>query len=671
MSNLLSDIKGKLKFETTFTKNVALPGLIVILFISVYCGFFPEQANSNLLKVKSYFFTNMSWTYVLIVTLFILFLIIIALSKLGNIKLGADDSRPKYSFFSWIAMLFAAGMGIGLMYFGVAETISHYANPAIADTVHRAKEAQLSTFFHWGIHAWAIYAVVGLILAYFTYRYKLPLAIRSGLYPILKDKIYGPIGDIVDTFALCSTFFGIATTLGFGVVQLNAGLKSIGLVSDISFGFQIAIVITVMTIAIVSSSTGLDKGVKKLSELNLSLAVILMFFILIVGPTIYLLSTFSEGIGYYISSFSNLTFNTYAFEEEGQKWFSSWTIMYWAWWISWSPFVGIFIARISKGRTIREFIVAVLLIPSLFNFLWMTIFGNSAVWLDENVAGGVLSEMSSNPDTLLFKFFDYFPYTWVLNTLAILIISVFFVTSADSGILVMNNIASGSRAKTPKWQNIFWGVLLVILTLTLLRSGGLESLQTMTLISALPFGLILLVLCFCLWKALQIDQLFHSAKLPYGSIAWDGHLWKERLERIATFARKKDMKSFLVDTVEPAFEELEKEFHKNEIEASIIKGRNTPLSIELFIKHDKIRNFRYGVVAESQSISDHIINDDNTPTAEVDVQYIPITYFNDGRKGNNIQYMTKDEVIADVLREYERFISLISDDKNEILIIDK
>lgn len=671
MNKLFAKIKEKMNFTTTFTRSVALPGLLVILLVSFYCGFFPDHASVFFQDIQSYVLTNLSWTYVLIVTLFVLFLIVIALSKLGNIKLGADDSRPKYSFFSWIAMLFAAGMGIGLMYFGVAETISHYAYPAIADTAQRAKEAQLATFFHWGIHAWGIYAVVGLILAYFAYRYKLPLAIRSGLYPILKDKIYGPIGDAVDTFALCSTFFGIATTLGFGVVQLNAGLVTIGVVSDSNFLYQILIVVFVMMIAVTSTLTGLDKGVKKLSELNLTLAFIMMIFILIAGPTIYLLGTFSEGIGYYISNLSRLTFNTFAYEQEGQSWFSKWTIMYWAWWISWSPFVGLFIARISKGRTIREFIVAVLIVPSLFNFFWMTIFGNSAVWLDENVAGGALSQLASDPDTLLFRFFEYFPFTGILNILAILIITVFFVTSADSGILVMNSIASGAKSKSPKWQNVFWGVLLVVLTLTLLRSGGLASLQTMTLLSALPFGLILIVLCFCLWKALHIDLLFHNAKLPYGSIAWDGHLWKERLERIASFSRKRDIKSFLNETVRPAFEEIKPELERNEIEATIIEGKNTPLSIELMIRHDKIRNFRYGVVAELQSISDHIINEDNTPNAETDVQFVPITYFNDGRSGNNIQYMTKDEVIADILREYERFISLISDDKNELLVIDK
>ncbi len=667
---LIKKLKEALFFKTTFTKSVALPGLIVILLISLYCFIFPQKANELLTVIQTYFSKNLNWVYVLLTTIFILFLIIIALSKLGNIRLGSDDSRPKYSFFSWIAMLFAAGMGIGLMYFGVAETISHYAHPAIEDTALRAKEAQLYTFFHWGIHAWAIYAVMGLVLAYFAYRYKLPLAIRSGLYPLLKDKIYGPVGNVVDTFALCSTFFGIATTLGFGVVQLNAGLKSIGVVPEISFTFQAMIVVVVMAIAVTSALTGVDKGIKRLSELNMYLAGILMIFILLMGPTIYILSTFSEGIGYYISNLPSLTFNTFAYETEAQEWFSGWTILYWAWWISWAPFVGLFIARISKGRTIREYIVAVLLVPSLFNFIWMTVFGSSAVWIDKYVGNGALSQMADNTDILLFRFFEYFPLTSVLNVLAILMIAVFFVTSADSGILVMNSISSGGKRETPKWQNVFWGFLLVILSLALLRSGGLPSLQTMTLISALPFGLIMLLLCYCLWKALQIDHLFHNTKLPYGSMSWDASKWKERLNRILTFSEKKDVRTFLGETVKDAFEELQKELSLNNIESKIILGKNTDLSIELFIKHDKIRNFRYGVVAERQTISEYLIDDDNTPDVEAGKVYIPITYFNDGRKGNDIQYMTKEEVIIDVLREYERFISLISDDKNELLVID-
>lgn len=657
------------RLKTTFTKSVAIPGLAVILFVCLFCGIFPTKAAEVLGIVKSYFFDNLSWVYVIMVTLFIIFLIIVAMSKLGNIRLGADNSKPKYSFFSWIAMLFAAGMGIGLMYFGVAETISHYANPAIADTVQRAKEAQLYTFFHWGIHAWAIYATMGLVLAYFAYRYNLPLAIRSGLYPILKDKIYGPAGNVVDVFALCSTFFGIATTLGFGVVQLNAGLVSIGILKESSFLFQALIVVVVMMIAVGSTLSGLDKGVKRLSELNLSLAFLLMVFILVMGPTIYILGTFSEGIGYYISNLSKLTFNTFAYESGSESWFSNWTILYWAWWISWAPFVGLFIARISKGRTIREYIVAVLLVPSLFNFLWMTVFGSSAVWFDKFRVGGALSALADNPDILLFKFFEQFPMTSVLSFFAILMIAVFFVTSADSGILVMNSIASQDKKNTPWWQNIFWGVLLIVLSLAMLRSGGLGSLQTMTLISALPFGLIMLVLCFCLWKALRVDYLYHSTQPPYGSESWTGKNWRERLSRMMSFAEKKDVRIFINTSVREAFEDIVEELDSKGIHAEIREGKEGRIALELVIGHDKIRNFKYGVKAESQYIAEYFIKDDNTPDIDNEKAYVPVTYFYDGRSGNNIQYMTKHEIIADVLKEYERYITLISDDKNELITV--
>ncbi len=519
------------KYQSSFNPRVIGAGLIVILGISLFCGLFPSQAGKWLNHIKALIFSNVSWVYVLLVTFFVLFLLFLSVSRFGNLRLGPDNSRPQYSFWSWIAMLFAAGMGIGLMYFGVAETMQHYVHPALDNVANPAKQAQLYSFFHWGIHAWAIYATMGLLLAYFAYRYKLPLSVRSALFPLIRDKIYGPIGNTVDIFALCTTFFGITTTLGFGVIQLNAGLVHLGLVDSMGLGVQIPIVITVIAISVTSALSGMDKGVKRLSELNLGLGVLLMLFILVLGPTVYQLSSFSEGIGNYISHFVSLTFNTFAFEPEGKEWFSAWTILYWAWWIAWAPFVGVFIAKISRGRTIREFILAVLFVPSLFNFLWMTVFGESAIWIDQHLAHGALSRIVDNPDILLFEFFNYFPLSSLLSGLALLMIAVFFVTSADSGIMVLNGIASKRNAQIPKWQNPFWGLLLIVASLSLLRSGGLDSLQTMTLISALPFSLIMLVLCYGLIKALRVDLIFHLTPLTYGSVAWSGSNWKERHHR--------------------------------------------------------------------------------------------------------------------------------------------
>ena len=661
----------KIIHNSTFTRNVAFPGIIVLVLLSLLSALFPVKVNSWLTFVQSFIYKNLSWVYILLVSFFVIFLLTVAFSKLGNIRLGADNSEPQYGFFSWIAMLFAAGMGIGLMYFGVSEPMSHYVYPALPSIVNKAKDAQLATFFHWGIHGWSIFALAGLILAYFSYRYKLPLSIRSGLYPILKERIYGPIGDVVDVFALVSTFFGITTSMGFGVQQVNAGLVHLGILNGSSFLFQCVIVAVFCALAVLSAVAGVNKGVRRLSELNLGTAILLLVFVLLLGPTTFLLSAFSEGIGNYIESFASLTFNTFAFEKAGRGWFTSWTVMFWAWWISWAPFVGLFIARISKGRTIREYILAVMLVPSLFIFLWMTVFGNGAIWIDRNVVHGALSALVRQPDILLFSFFESFPFAKGLCTLALVMIAIFFVTSADSGILVMNSISTGNNPHSPKWQNAFWGLLMAVITMTLVYAGGLNSLQTMTLISALPFGLILLILCFCLLKALRTDEFYNSTHLPYGSRNWDGAHWRKRLEQIVTFSQKEDIRRFFREKVEPAFKELRTELEKYGIQSDIIKGKNGPLSIEISVPHEHIRNFRYGVTAEKRLLSDYLVDEDNTPDAENGTQYIPVTYYSDGRTGNDIQYLSKDEIIADVLREYGRYISSISDNRNAMVFVDK
>lgn len=657
--------------KSTFTRTVAYPGLLVLGVLSLVCALFPEWTSGVLVSLQTLIYQNLSWLYIFVVSFFFIVMMVLAFSKLGNIRLGADNSVPQYSFFSWIAMLFAAGMGIGLMYFGVAEPMSHYVNPSLPDVTNPAKEAQLATFFHWGIHAWSIFAIMGLVLAYFSFRYRLPLAIRSGLYPLLGDKINGWVGNIVDIFALVSTFFGIATSLGFGVVQLNAGLVHLGVLSNSSFLFQSIIIVLVSAVAIGSAVAGVNKGVKRLSEINLTIAILLMLFVLILGPTNFLLSAFSEGLGNYINRFADLTFNTFAFEKQGRGWFTNWTVMYWAWWISWAPFVGLFIARISKGRTIREYIVAVLLVPSLFIFLWMTVFGNGAIWMDKNVAHGALSALANNPDVLLFSFFEQFPLATPLCVLALLMIAVFFVTSADSGILVMNSIASGNKLNSPRWQNAFWGILLALISMAMLYAGGLGSLQTMTLISALPFGIIMIILCFGLLKALRADVLYHETKLPYGSRNWDGSRWTERLALILTFYQKRDVARFFEDKVRPAFQELATELAKHGISAEIFEGKRGAYSLELQIMHDQIWNFRYGVMTERRVLSEYILDEENTPDSASNQQYIPVTYYSDGRTGNDIQYLSKDEIIADVLREYERYITIVSDEEISMVFVDK
>ena len=657
------------KIKTTLSKGVVIPSLIFIIGICLLSAIYPKLTESLLNTVKNFIFINLNYVYIWSVTIFVIFLIYLIFSKYGNIRLGRNDSKPDYSFFSWISMLFAAGMGIGLMYFSVAEPMQHYSNEVFAgnSVVQRAKDAQLYTFFHWGIHAWAIYCIVGLSLAYFTYRYRLPLSLRSCFYPLLKDKIKGKWGNAIDVFALCSTFFGITTTLGFGVVQINSGLETLGVLPTSSFLYQVLIVVVLVLLSIISAVSGVDKGVRILSNINIISVAMLLLFVLILGPTIYLIGSFTDGIGNYISNFFNLTFNTHVYEPEMQPWFYDWTILYWAWWISWSPYVGLFIAKISKGRTIREFIVAVLIIPTLFNFIWMSVFGNSAIWFDVNVANGALSQLASNPDALMFRFLEYLPLTNIASFFTIAIIIIFFVTSADSGMFVMNSIATKNAKNSPKWQTVGWGILLSALALLLLNAGGLAALQSMTLITALPFSIIMLLFIVSLVKALSIDKSYYERDFSVSTIPWSGASWRERLQQIVSFNDKESVSGFINTTVHEAFSDLQKEFAKNGIAAKINFYEN-PERAEIEIKYDVVNNFIYGVMSDSKIISDYLLNEDNLPDIENNRTFYPKSYFGDDREGYDVQLFTKNELISDVLKHYERFIEIISEEKNEMFI---
>ncbi len=657
------------KLKTTFNRGVTIPSLIFIIGICLLSAIYPEFTEDLLNTVKQFIFINLNWVYVWSVTIFVIFLVYLMFSKYGNIKLGKNDSKPQYSFFSWISMLFAAGMGIGLMYFSVAEPMQHYSNDIFTGNTHinRAKNAQLYTFFHWGIHAWAIYGIVGLSLAYFAYRYRLPLSLRSCFYPLLKDKINGRWGNAIDVFALCSTFFGITTTLGFGVVQINSGLQILHIVPENSFIYQVIIVAVLVSLSVISAITGVDKGVKLLSNINVVSVIVLLIFILILGPTVYLIGSFTEGLGNYINNFFNLTFGTHVYEEETLPWFYNWTILYWAWWISWSPYVGLFIAKISKGRTIREFIAAVLILPTLFNFIWMSVFGNSAIWTDLHVAGGALSELAGNPDALMFRFLEYMPFSTIVSFLVIAIIIIFFVTSADSGMFVMNSIATKNAKISPKWQTVFWGILLAALALLLLNAGGLTALQSMTLITALPFSIIILLFIVSLVKALIIDKNYYERDFSASTVPWSGEYWKERLKQIISFNDHQSIDDFMESTVKSAFTELKEEFAKNGTEAQLNFSED-PKRIEIEIHYDVVNNFVYGVKNQSRTVSDYLLNEENLPDSEENLTFFPKSYFGDGREGYDVKLFTKNELISDVLKHYERFIEIISEERNEMFI---
>ena len=657
--------------QTSFNPLVIGATLFFVVLLVAMILIAPEQTQTLLNAAKSGIFANFSWFYVLAFSVFLGFLVILSVSSLGNIKLGNDEEEPEFGFLSWLAMLFAAGMGVGLMFFGVAEPLTHYLSDiTIGSAEHKQQEALLHTLFHWGIHAWAVYGTIALALAYFGFRYKLPLALRSCFYPLLKERINGKLGDLIDIMALLATLFGIITTLGFGASQLGAGLHQLGWISENSFSLQIVVITVVMSLAIFSAISGVGKGVKILSELNLTLAFCLLIFVLVAGPTLYLLSAFSDNIGTYLSNLVQLSFKTYVYEQEHTGWFSGWTILYWAWWCSWAPFVGLFIARISKGRTIREFIFGVLVIPSMFGILWFTVFGNTAIWLNDGEAAGTLGQMISSPETLLFKFLDYLPLSSVTGLVSLVVISLFFITSADSGIYVLNNIASRDKSLVaPRWQAVMWGVLMSVVAIVLMQSGGLANLQAMTLLVALPFAMLMLLMCFSLWKGLSADKKYFDTKVNPTSIFWTGDKWKERLEQMMNQTQEKDILRFLKHTVLPAMRELRQELigkYDLSVQINTLFDQDEP-AVELVIQKDLMRDFMYGVKSIGREVSEQLINDDNLPHIQHSMTYEPYTYFFDGRVGYDVQYMDQDELIADMLKHYERYLSLLDDVGQELM----
>ena len=657
--------------QTSFNPLVIGATLFFVVLLVAMILIVPEQTQTLLNAAKSGIFANFSWFYVLAFSVFLGFLVILSVSSLGNIKLGNDEEEPEFGFLSWLAMLFAAGMGVGLMFFGVAEPLTHYLSDITTGSAeHKQQEALLHTLFHWGIHAWAVYGTIALALAYFGFRYKLPLALRSCFYPLLKERINGKLGDLIDIMALLATLFGVITTLGFGASQLGAGLHQLGWISENSFSLQIVVIAVVMSLATFSAISGVGKGVKILSELNLTLAFCLLIFVLVAGPTLYLLSAFSDNIGTYLSNLVQLSFKTYVYEQEHTGWFSGWTILYWAWWCSWAPFVGLFIARISKGRTIREFIFGVLVIPSMFGILWFTVFGNTAIWLNDGEAAGTLGQMISSPETLLFKFLDYLPLSGVTGLVSLVVISLFFITSADSGIYVLNNIASRDKSlAAPRWQAVMWGVLMSVVAIVLMQSGGLANLQAMTLLVALPFAMLMLLMCFSLWKGLSADKKYFDTKVNPTSIFWTGDKWKERLEQMMNQTQEKDILRFLKHTVLPAMRELRQELigkYDLSVQINTLFDQDEP-AVELVIQKDLMRDFMYGVKSIGREVSEQLINDDNLPHIQHSMTYEPYTYFFDGRVGYDVQYMDQDELIADMLKHYERYLSLLDDVGQELM----
>ncbi len=476
-------------------------GILIVLFIVVTLVV-GEPMSKVFNQIQTAISDYAGWFFVLVVNIFLVFMLYLAFSKYGSIRLGGKDARPEFSTGAWFAMLFSAGMGIGILFWSVAEPINHYHDPptGLPDNADAARNANAFTYLHWGLHAWGIYALVGMALAFFSFNRKLPLTIRSVFYPLLGNRIHGPIGNIIDVLAVVATLFGLATSLGLGVQQVSAGLNHLFALPD-NVITQVILIIIITLMATVSVVLGIDKGVKVLSELNIRLAGLFLLFMVLVGPTLFIFDSFIQNVGYYVQNLIRLSFWTESYSQT--DWQNGWTVFYWAWWISWSPFVGMFIARISKGRTVKEFVLGVLIVPSLLTFFWLSAFGGSALYLELNGLGDITSAVEENVATALFVMLESFPLSFISSLIGVLLVTSFFVTSSDSGSLVVDSITAGGKLDAPVGQRIFWANAEGAVAAVLLLGGGLAALQTAAITTGLPFAFVLLIMCYSLYQGLQ------------------------------------------------------------------------------------------------------------------------------------------------------------------------
>ncbi|NLJ11585.1 MAG: BCCT family transporter [Gammaproteobacteria bacterium] len=648
---------------STVLMPVFIPAVLVIALMVIGTMSNPDRAGALFSDVLAYVTTTFGWFYMLAVAIFLVFIVSVAFSSWGNIKLGPDHAEPEYSFLAWFAMLFSAGYGIALLFFGVAEPVLHYASPPTGSalTIDAAKQAMQISFFHWGFHIWAIYGLVGLTLAYFAFRHGLPLSMRSTLYPLIGEKIHGPIGHTVDTFAILGTMFGIATSLGLSVAQINAGLNYLWPSIPVSTTVQIIAIVAITGLATLSVVAGMDKGVKRLSMLNIALAVSLMVFVFAVGPTIFILNTFMENTGSYLSNIVERTFSLQAYS--GSDWISNWTLFIFGWTIAWAPFVGLFIAKISRGRTIRQFVVGVMLVPTIFTFLWFSVFGDTALHLI--MVDGyteLIEQVQADHAVALFKLLEHLPFSSFVSFMTVLLIITFFVTSSDSGSIVIDSLASGGVLHTPVWQRVFWASMQGIVAAVLLLAGGLGALQTASIVSALPFAIIMLIAVVGMWRALiieghqEVSLSQHMQSTPGGYKSGPG-FWKKRLANLVDFPDRDAVESFIRTTCIHGMEKVEQELEEKGWVAEVsFDEQNLRAQFQVF-QEGKLE-FVYEVRLRSYAMPDFTFPE-TTGNNDDEHYYRAEVFLRRGGQAYDVYGYDEQDIITDILDQFEKYLHFL------------
>ncbi|WP_344297661.1 choline BCCT transporter BetT [Sinomonas flava] len=641
----------------------------IILAFSVWAMAMPGNAASTMHAVVEWIATNLGWFYVLTVTLVILFVVWVALSKEGGVRLGPDHSRPQYRLFTWVAMLFAAGVGIDMLFYSVTGPITQYIAPpsGSGQTPEAAQDAVVWTMFHYGVAGWAMYALLGMAMGYFAYRWGMPLSIRAALYPLLGKRVRGAIGDTIDIFALVGTVFGVATSMGIGVVLLNVGFATLfGL--EQGLGLQIALVVVAVVMTIAACTSGVDKGIRLISELNLWSAGALLLYILVTGHTSFVLNATVENIGRFVATLPGRTLQTFAYEEGGSSWMAVWTLFFWAFWLAWGPFVGLFLARISRGRTLREFVIAAITAPVLCDLLIVAIFGNSALYevMHGNMDFATLAMES--PEQGWYALLEKFPGAPFLIGLATLSGLLFYLTSANSGAMVMSNFSSSipdPGQDGAKWLRIFWAVLTAVLTVAMLMAGGVTTMEYATLIFALPVTVIAYLVMASFSKALRMERAEREGRvLRSRSTAATGgavpeRSWRQRLAGLRSYPSKKSVALFMERTVEPALRDVALELTQQGYEASLVTaaGEGTGIPTHtLVVSMDEYRSFHYQVAAVAAPVPMF----GGRVNQEEDVYYRLEVFTQTGSEGYDLMGVTRQQVIDDVLDRYEAHLGFLA-----------
>ncbi|ENW26582.1 choline transporter [Acinetobacter lwoffii] len=633
----------------------------LILLFSIITILFNEQANQVIINILNWVSRTFSWYYLLAATLYLVFIVFIACSRYGEIKLGPKHSKPEFSLLSWSAMLFSAGIGIDLMFFSVAEPLSHYMNPPVGEgeTFEAARQSMVWTLFHYGLTGWSMYALIGVALGYFSYRYNLPLTIRSALYPIFGKRINGPIGHTVDTAAVLGTIFGIATTCGIGVVQLNYGLHVLFDLPE-NIWIQTALIAVAVIITIISVTAGVNKGIRILSEINIYVSIGLLLFILFVGNTEFLLAALIQNFGDYISQFPKLSLTSFPFEQP-KEWMNSWTLFFWAWWIAWSPFVGLFLARISRGRTIREFVTGTLVIPLLFTLTWLSIFGNSALYsviFDGNTQ--LATTVLENPAHGFYDLLAQYPGFTFTAGVATITGLLFYVTSADSGALVLGNFTTkftNIEHDSPRWLSVFWAIAIGLLTLAMLMANGVTALQNTTIIMGLPFSFVIFFVMAGLYKSLRLED-FRQASTSLNAAPVVGNVdilnWKKRLSRVMLHPSLSQTRTMLDNVCKPAIEAVATELIDKGIQVNIqeksLEEEPELYHLDLTIQLDEEENFVYEIWPVRYDTPNFSSRGKRTKR----YYYRLESYLFEGSQGNDLVGYSKEQVINDILDKYER-----------------